>query len=241
MEKSTLIKDYSSALVKGFYEKCLSIKDLQHNLSKGEFRELFVNDLLSNFLSTQFGVGSGVIVDSNGNQSKQVDIIIYDRRIIPPIIQNGNLGVYPIEGVLCIVEVKSNLTKEELEQTEKNFEHLDKELSFNENFEKEGLSIRKGIIGINRNAIRLIRDNDDSWLSKNIRHIDTICHIQSCCWIKYPRTRRWHYEASNEATFEETKRFIAWILDTARNKSNRRYAALSQQDVRWLSIYTRNQ
>ena len=109
MKKNTLLKDYSTALVKAFYEKVNAIKNLKHNLTKGELRELFLNDLLINFMTSQFSVGTGVVVDSYGNESRQTDLIIYDNRILPPIIKNSNLGIYPLESVLAIIEVKSIL------------------------------------------------------------------------------------------------------------------------------------
>jgi len=95
MNKNTLIKNYSTALVKAFYTKVHAIDKLNHKLTKSELRELFVNDLLVNFITSQFGVGSGIVIDSYGNKSKQTDIIIYDNRILPPIIKNSNLGTYP--------------------------------------------------------------------------------------------------------------------------------------------------
>lgn len=240
MKQSTLIKDYSSSLVKALYEKVKSINKLNHRLTKGELRELFLNDLLLNFLTDQFGTGTGVIVDSYGEESKQVDIIIYDKRILPPIIKNSNLGTYPIESVLAVIEVKSILGKRELIKTNENFKHLETKLKFNDKFQKSGLSIIKAVIGFNQRAFLEVNKNDDTWLSEHIMHIDAICHVQNYCWIKYPKDKIWRYSDKDLTTFEETKRFIAWTLDNARNKSNNRFRALSETYVPWMSTYIRN-
>ncbi len=240
MEQSTLIKDYSTSLVKALFEKVKSIQKLNHKLTKGELRELFLNDLLVNFLTEQFGVGTGVVIDSYGNESKQTDLIIYDKRILPAIIKNSNLGTYPIESVLAVIEVKSILGKKELIKTNSNFAHLETKLKFNEKFDKNGLSIIKCIIGFNKRAISEINKDDDTWLKINAKHINAICHVQNYCWIKYPRDKGWRYSDKDKLTFEETKRFIAWTLDNARNKSNRRYKALCDRYIPWMSMYIRN-
>jgi len=91
----TLIQKYSTSIINGFIERSKSLSNLQHNLLKGELRELFVTQVLKQFLTAQFQVGSGIIVNQKGEQSKQTDIIIYDNRILPPFIREQYLGVYP--------------------------------------------------------------------------------------------------------------------------------------------------
>ncbi|MFA6925295.1 MAG: DUF6602 domain-containing protein [Bacteroidales bacterium] len=243
MKKNTLIKDYSTALVKGFYAKVCSIDRLEHKLTKGELRELFVNDLLVNFITSQFSIGTGVVVDSYGNASRQTDIIIYDNRILPPIIKNSNLGTYPLESVLAIIEVKSVLNKEALLKTEDNFKYFDDNLVFLDKFkkDKEGLSVKKGIIGLNKKPIKEINSKNTDWLVANIKHTDIICHVQNYSWIFYSIKKIWVHCSKNELTFEETKRFIAWILDISRSKSNRRYNEMTKQYIPWLSKYIRNE
>jgi hypothetical protein len=80
-----------------------------HDGEKGAFREFFLAELIRPFVPKHFGVGSGVIVDAYGHQSKQSDIVIYDHRLIPPILLSGDRGIFPIDSVLAVVEVKSTL------------------------------------------------------------------------------------------------------------------------------------
>jgi uncharacterized protein DUF6602 len=82
---------------------------VDHDGEKGAFREYFVSELLRPLLPTHFGVGSGVVVDADERQSKQTDVLIYDRRRIPPILQTGERGLFPIDSVLVAIEVKSTL------------------------------------------------------------------------------------------------------------------------------------
>jgi len=63
-------------------------------------------------------IGSGKVVDFEGKKSRQIDIIVYDSRFPTFEIQSG-MGIYLLEGVIAIIEVKSTLTRKSL------FEALD--------------------------------------------------------------------------------------------------------------------
>ncbi|MCC8606824.1 MULTISPECIES: DUF6602 domain-containing protein [Xanthomonas] len=89
---------------------------LNHPGEKGAFREAFLRQLLESVLPLQYGIGSGVIVDGFGKQSPQVDLLIYDRRNFPPFYESGGHGIYPFDSVLRVIEVKSLLDKQGLEQ-----------------------------------------------------------------------------------------------------------------------------
>jgi hypothetical protein len=52
-------------------------------------------------------------VDSNGKKSKEMDIVIA-RRDCPALLLASGDKLYPVEGVLATIEVKSTLTKAEL-------------------------------------------------------------------------------------------------------------------------------
>ena len=50
----------------------------QHQGVKGEGNEEILRDLLRRFIPKRYGVGTGIVIDRHGNQSRQSDIIIYD-------------------------------------------------------------------------------------------------------------------------------------------------------------------
>lgn len=126
--KRTLIQQHSSAIIRGLSEKINALTDLDHKLTKGELRELFVSNILHSFLTNQFDVGSGIIINQAGLQSNQTDIIIYDNRILPPFIKEQHIGVYPAESVIATIEVKSYLTNSELLKAEKAAQRLNNEI-----------------------------------------------------------------------------------------------------------------
>lgn len=83
----------------------------------GGAREKAVRDKLSSLLTKSVGVGSGCVIDSYGNTSKQIDIIIYEKDLCPVFAINDNpeSTYYPCEGVIAIGEVKSSLNGKELD------------------------------------------------------------------------------------------------------------------------------
>jgi hypothetical protein len=89
---------------------------VEHDGEMGAFREFFLAELLRPVLPHQFGVGSGVVVEKYGRQSPQLDVIIYDRRGVPPLLVAGDRGVYPLDSVLAVCEVKSTLKASDYEQ-----------------------------------------------------------------------------------------------------------------------------
>ena len=80
-----------------------------HDGEKGAFREFFVAQLIRPLLPHHYGVGSGVVVASDGAQSRQTDVLIFDRRRLPPILLAGDRGLFPIDSVLAAIEVKSEI------------------------------------------------------------------------------------------------------------------------------------
>jgi hypothetical protein len=66
------------------------------------------------------GISTGIVIDSYDNTSDQIDIIIYDKQIVPPFMFNVEEGIIPCESVLMTIEVKSRLTKKELKKSVSN-------------------------------------------------------------------------------------------------------------------------
>jgi hypothetical protein len=87
---------------------------LDHRGLRGRAREIFVADLLAPLLYPTMGVCTGVVVDSEGNQSRQTDVIVFDRRIVPPLLLEASEGMIPAESVLFAIEVKSFLDRGEV-------------------------------------------------------------------------------------------------------------------------------
>lgn len=239
-----LIPIYSSALVNGFIKRMDSLSSLGHKLTKGELRELFVSNILKSFLTSQFDIGSGIIVNHKGEQSKQIDIIIYDNRIIPPLIKQQHIGVFPAESVIATIEVKSNLTKEAIITSESSVRHL-YEVVYNPSsnmYKDYNFTPLCALIGFFGNGVSDLTDEQKGkvWLKQNIDKIFSICLTGKYSWINIIDTG-WHFHKSDNKYHEETKAFIAVLIDNIRTHAEGRLKYLTSSHRDWLSIYIRHQ
>lgn len=90
--------------------------DLSHPVLKGTSCEAIVRkELIEPLLIGALRVGTGIIVDNEGNQSGQCDAVIYAPSLLPAIFwEEANEGVFPADCVFAAVEVKKKLSKKEL-------------------------------------------------------------------------------------------------------------------------------
>jgi hypothetical protein len=92
-------------------------RHLPHEGLKGSENEQALADVLRNFLPSRYGVeANGLIIDRNGAVSRQCDIIIYDAEQYPKYFRK----VYPIEMVHAVVEVKTELSKQQVDIAREN-------------------------------------------------------------------------------------------------------------------------
>lgn len=242
--EQTLIQKYSTALVRSLIEKIESLSDLDHKLAKGELRELFVADILKQFLTSQFDIGSGIVINQKGEQSRQTDIIIYDRRILPPFIKEQHLGVFPAESVLATIEIKSDLRKSDLLKAEDSAKIM-LEVIYNPSSSLyKDYNIFRPIcatFGFYGSGIKELNDKikGKTWLNKNIENLKYVGLINRYSWIKMNQTG-WTGHMVDK-TNHETKRFIAVLLDNVRTHAEVRLRLLSERHNDWLGIYIREQ
>jgi hypothetical protein len=96
-----------------------AVTKIPHHGTVGEIREILVRELFRPLLPPHFRVATGHLFDKTNRVSFQVDIIIFDRSLAPPIMFE-NLGLFPIECSLFVIEVKTKLTLAELKRSHKN-------------------------------------------------------------------------------------------------------------------------
>ena len=80
--------------------------------------------MLCEFLPGRYGVASGKVVDSQGHQSEQIDLIIHDTYYSPLMFSIGNDRFVPVESVYAVLEVKQTLNKENLDYAAKKAESV---------------------------------------------------------------------------------------------------------------------
>lgn len=88
-------------------------KKLIHPGEYGRFREKSLKDLLSYI--TNHKISDGFIITPNDKVSTQLDIVIYKNNEAP-LLENNYTDFFSIESVVAIGEVKSTLSKSELQK-----------------------------------------------------------------------------------------------------------------------------
>ena len=94
----------------------------------GSAREVPVRKKLMQLLPRGVGVASGCVIDSYGNTSRQMDVILYERYICPVFAVNNDPAstYFPCEGVIAVGEVKTAVDSRELADTFKKIESVKK-------------------------------------------------------------------------------------------------------------------
>jgi len=83
--------------------------EINHNLTAGMAREKAIISLLIKYLPKRIGVDSGFVIDASGTESKQIDVVIYDKNN-GVVFEVGGAKYFPCETVLAVGEVKSDIS-----------------------------------------------------------------------------------------------------------------------------------
>jgi hypothetical protein len=242
----TPIQEHVSVTIGNLIRQVGSISNLEDNV-KGELVESFNREILGSFLTSQFGIGKGVITNHLGERSGETDIIIYDKRLLPPFIKQERLAVYPVESVIATIEVKCSLNMEKLEKTEASAK-LIQETVFNrkqsllKNAKYSGMCPPPLCAVLAFRSIKKVTELSSPkegklWIEKNIKHLFAICLVDNFSWLNV-NTKGWSI-IKRDDTNEETKRFIAVLLDNVRTKGEQRYMLNSREHNDWFSAYIR--
>ncbi|HBN8837439.1 TPA: hypothetical protein L3767_005948 [Pseudomonas aeruginosa] len=67
------------------------------------------------YLPSRYQVATGLVIDSLGNRSDQIDIVIFDRHFTPTLLDQQNHRYIPVEAVYAIFESKPHFDKSYME------------------------------------------------------------------------------------------------------------------------------
>lgn len=79
---------------------------LHHPTDKGDASEQVWIDLLSSYLPKRYVVSKAHVVDSEGNFSQQIDVVIHDRQYSPLVFTYLGVHYVPAESVYAVFEAK---------------------------------------------------------------------------------------------------------------------------------------
>ena len=86
-----------------------------HSRTKGAASELQWLAMLRKYLPERYCADSAFILDSDGQISEQIDVVIYDRHYSPFLFREEGVTYIPAESVYAVFEVKQVLKRRTLE------------------------------------------------------------------------------------------------------------------------------
>ena len=94
-------------------------RSFQHGLNRGQIREAFVREFLSQNISDFWGVGTGEVIHKDALPEEarhQIDVVVHNKKY-PKLSLATGIDLFFIETVSSFIEIKSLLTKERLRKT----------------------------------------------------------------------------------------------------------------------------
>ncbi len=80
-----------------------------HHGEKGRENEAVLARILQALVPQRYGIGSGLVIDSARNYSKQTDIIVFEQSDEPSLMAQTTQLLFPVENVVAAIEVKTTL------------------------------------------------------------------------------------------------------------------------------------
>jgi hypothetical protein len=90
---------------------------VSHHGELGRITEEIIKGALERLLPKRYSIGTGIIINSNGDSSAQTDIVIYDEFYNRPLLSEYGVHVFPVECVYATIEVKSTLDSDSLKKS----------------------------------------------------------------------------------------------------------------------------
>lgn len=81
----------------------------QHPTTRGDGTEDEWRNVLADFLPQRFAVNPAFVVDSHGQASQQIDLVVHDRHYSPTLWNMAGTLFIPVECVYAVFEVKQTL------------------------------------------------------------------------------------------------------------------------------------
>lgn len=79
---------------------------IKHSGSKGDSLENVWIEWLRKYLPSRYCVDKAIVIDSTGELSHQLDLVIYDQHHTPFVFTQNGINYIPAEGVYAVFEVK---------------------------------------------------------------------------------------------------------------------------------------
>ncbi len=239
-----LIKEFIESVIKGTLEKAKSVQQVEHRLLKGMFREFFFDELLSRLLPSHLQATSGIIVNRDGDQSNETDLIIYDSRIMRPWVL-ANKDMVPIECVVAAFEVKSILNITEFRDSHDKATNLVSNVWYSDQWNHQDSIFLPPLFYLFAFMGEGLPELNDphqgkQWMRESGPNFNGICVAGKYSWMNMQATG-WTAETAESGSVEEIIRFVAVSVDNMRTVSNVKHNFFANEHRDWIGQYIRRQ
>ena len=115
MKKDDTSNALSRAMLRASAIMRQELADIRDNFvhpgTKGDGSEEILRSFLRKHLPKGLEIGKGHIIDHTGRQSRQCDVVVFNPLRAPTFAQSDNHQVFPAEGVVAVIEVKTSLRR----------------------------------------------------------------------------------------------------------------------------------
>ncbi len=89
----------------------MSSVSVTHNGTMGDVNEKHFIEIIKRYMPDRYAVDTGIIIDSDGKTSDQIDVVIFDNQYTPTLLDQQNHRFIPVESVYAVFEVKPHIDK----------------------------------------------------------------------------------------------------------------------------------
>ncbi len=104
--------------------KLRSSDRIVHHGDRGEVNEQYFIDVLRQYLPNRYTVHKATVLDSEGQVSESIDVVVYDRQYTPTLLDSESHRYVPAEAVYAVFECKPTIDKSYVEYAGKKAESV---------------------------------------------------------------------------------------------------------------------
>lgn len=93
----------------------LAAQSISHAGTMGSVNEEHWLEVFRSYLPNRYDVAAGIVIDSLGNRSHQIDVVVFDRHFTPTLLDQKNHRYIPAEAVYAMFECKPTIDKAYIE------------------------------------------------------------------------------------------------------------------------------
>ena len=192
--------------------------DVDHPGFQGKIREIALRNIFKPLLKNSLDIGTGKIIDKTGYQTKEIDLAIYSKELLPSVMYSDSLGLFPSETCCYAIEVKSKTNATKIREAIINMKSL-KKLNYSINKAEQGenyMPIIRTFFGFKsdlkgKTELERIRELDPTFDTKP--HFHVICVVGKGYWYHEPKDNRWVFYPPT-ADYNEVLSFLSGIMNT---------------------------